>query len=501
MLRLLVAGLIVTLLAAACTQEETVAVAPTEAPTSAPPSPSATPSPVPTPTPTPAPTATPVPTETPTPEPTPTFEPEPMILPTAEVGVGTPTPLPGDPLSLTLDGLELRINVIRDLSTMRPVEREFLDRDELAALLGQLFEEDREEILRDQLLYATLGILEEGVSLFDVLLTLYGEGVLGLYRAEEEKFYIVGDQLEFTPEQTRTYVHEFVHALQQQHYDFDATFEALEGNSDASAALRALVEGDARLAETAYTFEHMDEAERAASEGQASDALITAFRSAPRVIQRQYLFPYVEGMNFAITLYREDGWNAMDKAHDDLPQSTEQILHPEKYVDRDEPMLVELPDLVQAMGEGWSVVAKDTLGEFLLQAYFESEMSIEQAITASDGWGGDAFTLLEGPNGDALLVLSILWDTEEDARQFTDAFAAFTQFRTKGEWEVLEDGAGARLALADQSIFIDLDATGTLVVFAPGADTLDKVMSALVGEDASAEAPAGLSIGATSTSP
>ena len=59
------------------------------------------------------------------------------------------------------------------------------------------------------------------------------------------------------------------------------------------------------------------------------------------------------------------------------------------------------------------------------------------------------------------------------------------------------------MALADQAIFIDLEAAATLVVFAPGAVDLDTVMSALAGGDVPAEVsePVEVSQAETSSSP
>ena len=161
--------------------------------------------------PTSSPTPLPPPTFTSTPEPTPIFEPAAVILPTAVVLLGTPTPMAGDPRDRELDAIELRVKIIRELTSQRSVDREFFDRDELRDLLLELFEEDREEILEDQKLYSTIGILPKETDLFDLLLGLYGEGVLGLYRSKEEKFYIVQEGENLDAEQQRTYVHEFVH--------------------------------------------------------------------------------------------------------------------------------------------------------------------------------------------------------------------------------------------------------------------------------------------------
>jgi hypothetical protein len=441
------------------------------------------PEPVSSPTPQPptsTPTPLPPPTSTPTPEPTPIFEPAAVILPTAIVPLGTPTPMAGDPRDRELDAVELRVNVIRELSSKGPVDREFIDRDELGDLLLELFEEDREEILEDQKLYSTIGILPKETDLFDLLLGLYGEGVLGLYLAEEEKFYIVQEGEDLDAEQQRTYVHEFVHALQQQHFDFQTAFDAVEDNSDASTAISALVEGDARLTETVYIFEHMTEAERQVSQGTASQELINAFQSAPTVIQRRFLFPYVEGVQFTLSLYQALGFSALDDAFANLPVSTEQILHPEKYVTPDLPVSVEMPDLAAALGDGWSLVRKDTFGEFMLQAYLSAIVPPITAQDAAAGWGGDSISLLEGPDGETAVVFAIVWDRLPDSEEFYNTFLSFTNARTGVEW--VEDSpseAAHRMALDGQVVFITGAGTFTLIVFAPDDADVENVRAAL----------------------
>ena len=292
-----------------------------------------------------------------------------------------------------LEAVELTTSALRDLSSAHAVDRQFMSRSELADLMRGLFEEDRDEIKEEDALYKALGILPPGADLFDILSALYSEGVLGLYRAEEDRFYLLlesGD--DFGPEAERVYVHEFVHALQQQHFDFDAKFDAIEDNADAASALRALIEGDARLAELIYVLESMTEEEQAESQGgPPSQALIDAFRSAPYIVQRGYAFPYQDGANFALALYREAGWDGVNQAYSRIPSSTEQILHPEKYFAGDEPIPVEIPDLLPALGSGWELVSRNTMGELSIQAYLETGPSREQGIQAAAGWGGDAF--------------------------------------------------------------------------------------------------------------
>ena len=448
-----------------------------------------TPTPTPVAPPTAVPTAAP-PTRTPsaTPVPSPTFDPGPVILPTVEIPTKTPPAELEEPLERTLDGIALRVNVLRELSSIRGVDRSFITRDDLSIRLKGLFEEERDEILKTQQLYATLGILSKDTDLYELLLGLYSEGVLGYFDTEDEKLFVVKRAGDFGPAETVVYVHEFVHALQQQNFDIHGTGEGLEANSDASSAYRALIEGDARLAELLYMSQHLTEEEQAASEPEASEALIQAFRSAPHVILRAYSFPYLEGTRFALSLYQTAGWNSVNLAFDEVPRSTEQILHPERYIDREEPKVVTLPDLANSLGEGWSEVTRDTMGEFFLMAYLESGFAFREAAVAADGWGGDTYSLLKGPQDESLLVLPIAWDSERDAREFRDTFVDYTEARTGLQWESADDGTDSRLMkLDDQVIFVSREALDTLLVFAPDLSVLEAVRVALGSDDGAGE--------------
>ena len=402
-----------------------------------------------------------------------------VVPSTPEAATATSTISAADlQLASTLDEIGRRVSTLRELPALRPIQRAFMTRKELAARLRKDLEEDREEIYEAQRLYAALGILGQEDDLSEIILGLLGEGVLGFYDAEEEKFYIVKDASEFEPAHARTYAHEFVHGVQQQHFDFQATRESLEGNSDAEFALRALIEGDASLGTSIYLFQHMSAEERAASQPTISAALTQAFRSAPHVLQQEYTFPYREGTAFVTTLYQRGGWAAVNDAFVRIPQSTEQVLHPEKYRSGEPPLQVEIPDILPALGDGWELLITDTLGEFLLRAYLETGFYARDPRTAAGGWGGDQVRLYTGPGDETVLVLSALWDTARDAREFFDTFLQFTSARTGGEWESLGEDTWL-MTLADERIAVSLRGTATLVIVAPDRPTLDGVRSAL----------------------
>ena len=390
----------------------------------------------------------------------------------------TSTPSSGDlGLAAELDEIDARTSAIRDLPLLRPVERRFLTREEAGEELKQEIEEDREDIYKTQRLYVALGAMPDGQDLFELLVELLGEGVLGFYDSEEERLYVVRGAGELEPYEERTYVHEMVHGIQQQHFDIEAMREAVDDNSDAELALRALIEGDAILATAGYAVEHMTPAERV-TEPQASPALVNLFRSTPRVIQTQYVFPYQEGSRFVDFLYGRGGWRAVDAAFARPPSSTEQVMHPEKYESAEAPLDVMLPDLLPALGEGWALLFEDTLGEMILRAYLGTRFLIGDPANAAAGWGGDRVAVYAGPDDETVVLLSALWDTERDAREFYDAFVRFTVLRTAGDWEPLDDDT-MLMTRPSQAIAAAIAGAETTIIVAPDKPALERVRSAL----------------------
>jgi hypothetical protein len=51
---------------------------------------------------------------------------------------------------------------------------------------------------------------------------------------------------------------------------------------------------------------------------------------------------------------------------------------------------------------------------------------------AAAGWGGDRFAVYEGPKGETCFVSLSVWDTENDAREFFDAYVKRTELRYPG---------------------------------------------------------------------
>ncbi len=466
--------LVPVLVLAACGGESTE----TESTPTAEPAPTQAPSPTPEPTPGPEPTSAPA-------TPTPSTTSENPILPTVSVPLDEPNIDNINARKLARAGV--RTNLIRGLSLVAPLEtileRQFLTPDEFRELISEVYEGRRDKIEGDQLLYEALGLMRPGVSLYDVLLTFSTEGTLGWFDLEEERQYVVLDSEELTLSHERTYVNEYVNHLQAVNFDIKAKYDATEGNDDARLALRALLEGDAAIGEFVYTNEHFTPEEQEASILEPNEAFREALNMAPYIAIRTFVFPFAEGLDFAVQLFQAAGnWSLINQALENPPASTEQVLHLEKYAAGEMPISVEMPDLDWVLGDEWEHVRTGVLGELFLMAWLETDFSPQAAFIAAGGWGGDAYSLFESPDGQGLLVLATVWDSEQDAEEFFGIVQEHAEARSGVGWEDLSSAPGAAiLSLPDRTVYAERKGARILQIYAPNADLVDTLRQAVAG--------------------
>ena len=434
-------------------------------------------SPTPEPTPVPEPTSAPV---VPTP-----FSSENPILPTVPVPLDEPTV--DNIAARKLAGAGIRTNIIRGLTLVAPLEtvleREYMTSDEFQELLAGVFEARRDKIEGDQLLYETLGLMDPGTSLYDILLTFSTEGAFGWFDLDDEKQYVVLESEEFTPAQERTYVNEYVNHLQAVNFDIRAKYEATEGNEDARLALRAILEGDSAIGEYIYATEQFTPEEQEASINEPNEAFRAALNMAPYIAIRTFVFPFAEGLDFAVQLFQSAGnWSLINQALETPPVSTEQVLHLEKYAQGEMPIGIEMPDFGWVLGDGWKHVRTGVLGELFMTAWLETDFSLQAASIAATGWGGDAYSLFEGPDGQGVLVLTTEWDSEQDAEEFFVTVQRHAEARSSSTWGDSPLAPEAMtISLPNRTVYAERNGARILQIYAPTAELIDTLRQAAAG--------------------
>ena len=378
----------------------------------------------------------PIPTQ---PKPTASHTSTPFLEPTAPVAADDESssascpPIEGDTFG-EMRSIEAEVSQLRGFQPLRPVERRLFTTDELRSYVLDEFLADYtvQEAQAEAEILFMLGLLPEILDLRQLYTDLLNEQIAGFYDTENDEMVVVCES-GFSGVERLTYAHEFVHALQDQLYGFETSLAysdtACEDNSQRCAATQALFEGDATLLQEQWLrmFARAEDLEDLALF--FSSFTMPIYESAPPYIQADFTFPYLEGLFFVRSLYLKDGWASVDDAFLNPPQSTEQILHPERYP-WDNVVTLGIPDLSTLSERGWEIAYQDVLGEWTLLKMLEVYLPESEASMAAEGWGGDFVILLDNPELGAQAVLQIIqWDSMRDAHEFTAAYQDYGELR------------------------------------------------------------------------
>ena len=220
--------------------------------------------------------------------------------------------------------------------------------------------------------------------------------------------------------------HEYTHALQDQHFDLSTLPLEDKKNDDRALAAQCLVEGDAMIVTMDYLLGYPDmEMILGTASSMVSGMGMKGLEEAPPFFTALILFPYREGTRFVESVKSKGGWGVVNRLYSDPPRSSEQIMHPEKYLRRrDDPRKIEvkltLEDLKVSTPGSWRLVHENVMGEYAILLLLREHLPERDARIASEGWGGDRYMVYRSGN-DAVLAWSTVWDTPRDAGEFLSA--------------------------------------------------------------------------------
>ena len=307
---------------------------------------------------------------------------------------------------------------IRGVS-VRPVTLEVVNTSWVRENWGRAFaDHEIAEILREEKIYKSLFLISQDVSLYDAKLEWTGS-----YHAAkwQGKIYIVEDNFPLTNNFSvkSTFVHELTHILQDSY-----TIPRRPSTFDGDKARASLTEGDATLMADTFRGEGVSliVSSKVLDATTISPLTLTAFSdetrlSLPDTIDDLNRFPYRYGVEFVKTLYENGGWEAVEEAYQNPPNTTEQVMHPEKYFAQEIAQTVEAP----AMTGNWNLTKIERYGEYFILNMLDNWIPLDHAEEAARGWGGDNLTFYERDD-EYLFTWNIIWDSKNDAQEFQSAF-------------------------------------------------------------------------------
>jgi hypothetical protein len=207
-------------------------------------------------------------------------------------------------------------------------------------------------------------------------------------------------------------VHEFAHTLQEQHGLNDRSQTRITETTDADLAGMMLTEGDATL--TAYRYW---QAYDAGGENPLALRNTTTERG-------DWTYGFFDKTRYYGALYLQALPEEQRNAHvSQPPDTTAEVMHPNTTWD------LPGPGVTAPTPDGWTVESDNRVGELTIRYTLRTNgLSYNRAAAASTGWWNDSMRTFSRPDGLAT-SWSTRWATEEDAREFADAWRAVLENR------------------------------------------------------------------------
>lgn len=339
---------------------------------------------------------------------------------------------------------------------------EKVDRQELLTnAFRQVDSDSPKEVLgaRSRIL-SSLGLVDEGFDFRGAIESVLRTTLVGLYDPESRRLLIADDIS--VDDATMTRIHELGHGLVDQHFDLASRFGYRQDDSDRSAAISALAEGDA----TSLMFDVLSDlrdtprAELARDFMEAMQRDVPVASGVPLVIQRLMAAPYIDGFEFVERVRAAGGWSAVDDAWRTPPLTTEQLLHPDKFEVREPRVEVR----VTAPRPDCQLEYTDVLGEQTIGVLLSTWANPTRARELASGWDGDRVAVFECA-GEAWVTLGLAWRDSSSLALLIEAFRdGVSRTRcTAGVWRAT-DSVRAQITLppADGCAFVRLESAHML---------------------------------------
>ncbi|MEY2473659.1 MAG: hypothetical protein QOK28_2988 [Actinomycetota bacterium] len=314
----------------------------------------------------------------------------------------------------------------RHLRFKHPVAVEFLTNAEYAKLNqtdeGELSADEKKDLRTFEGQAHALGLISKETDLLKQLNTIGSDATLAYYDDVDEKMVIKGTQL--TVGMQVTVVHELTHALQDQNFDIGRQFDS----DGAASFFDALVEGDATRVENAYvdSLSDADQNKYFAEDNASRDNADHALADVPPALLSLFGAPYDLGEPLATLVVDERGTAGLNVLFRTPADSDEGLIDAFAALDKEHAKKVKPPALKAREH-------KTDSGDFGAVPWYvvlSSFIDPHTALTAVDGWGGDAYIGYRKDNKPCIRI-AFEGDTVNDNAEMATALAqwksAFTE--------------------------------------------------------------------------
>jgi hypothetical protein len=398
------------------------------------------------------------------------------------------------------DQVLLQMSQILSLPIKQPLKKSLRSKQEVRDYLVREDKEDKNDAERyaDEKTLEAFGLIPKGFPLDSFMLDVLTDQVAGLYDPKAKEFYIA----DWIPadEQKTVMSHELTHALEDQSFRIDDWIKAARPNDDAELARDSVSEGSAMAAMVDYQMldQHIGVRElpdvtiliRAGAIAEMDKDPNLA--KAPIYIRDELLFPYLAGTGFTQEFLKaHSGWKDIHLVFENPPVSTQQVLHPDLYLNGTKPVPVTLPNWKGLAPDEWKLLEENTMGEFGLGEILKQFKKDNREDPLSTSWKGDRYAVFEDAKSKTTpLVFRLVLDNPEDAARFFGQYSEVLELKHSGRSGLLRRPNYFEFKSEDSGgVFLRCVATTCLAVEGANRETFDKIDKAL-GWDLSPVAPA-----------
>lgn len=291
--------------------------------------------------------------------------------------------------------------------------------------------------------FSEIGLLPKGYNLRNGILNLTGESA-AIYDQNTKALKIVSD-LSCEQKEKLNYetiiAHEITHALIDGVVDLNLQWKKGLKNIDYEYTFRAINEGVASVVMFSYKDDLPLSKLNNVKKFWDRSLVGPSYRNYiyyGRYVNEYWSRPYVDGCDFIEAWLKANPHKKLVDLLKDMPSTSEQVLHFDKYVERDEPTEIDIAKVIDILPKDWELYYSNTLGEFDLLKLFENHYETQSNATEfATGWDGCKFEAYKDKDNNLILVGASVWDTEKDAQEFCTAFqTVLKSFRTEGDFRV-----------------------------------------------------------------
>jgi hypothetical protein len=371
------------------------------------------------------------------------------------------------------------LSAITGLAAKKKVHSDLISRDKVAEFLKYRVKESvkPDELRAEELTLKKLGFVPQDFNLEKSTVDLLTEQAAAFYDYHKKRLYLT--DWSSSGMQESALVHELAHALADQHFHLERFIKQGGQSDDSELARMAVMEGQAtwlmaealarRAGQSISTNPALLDSMSGAGDESASEYPV--FNSVPLYLRETLVFPYTEGGRFQNAVYEKMGKAAFSEVFRQPPDTTQQILHPQKYFDHVEPVDPEFPYV--SPGKGFKELSDGMLGELDHAILIRQFGTRSQADKISPHWKGGRYSLLEDKlRTRVILQYASQWDSEATAREFFHFYRQVLQKKWK-KMQVAAETANELSGTGDDGYFV-VKLAGPVVTSLEGLAALDQ---------------------------